>query len=97
MISIIRKPGSQSGQLDKSWQSSGRHHAKMTSMKAKTLTAYGDDASFEAAELTKLAEIVDAGALEPLLDDQRVDLDTVGEAYDRPTSARAIGKVVVGV
>jgi NADPH:quinone reductase-like Zn-dependent oxidoreductase len=69
----------------------------MTSMKAKTLTAYGDDAAFEAAELTKLAEIVDAGALEPLLDDQRVDLDTVGEAYDRPTSARAIGKVVVGV
>ena len=66
-------------------------------MKAKTLTTYGDDASFEAAELTKLAEIVDAGALEPLLDDQRVDLDTVGEAYDRPTSARAIGKVVVGV
>ena len=66
-------------------------------MKAKTLTAYGDDASFEAAELTKLAEIVDTGALEPLLDDQRVDLDTVGEAYDRPTSARAIGKVVVGV
>ena len=66
-------------------------------MKAKTLTAYGDDASFEAAELTKLAEIVDTGALKPLLDDQRFGLDTVGEAYDRPTSARAIGKVVVGV
>ena len=66
-------------------------------MKAMTLTAYGDDATFEAADLPKLAEIVDAGALEPLLDDQRVDLDTVGEAYDRPTSARAIGKVVVDV
>ena len=47
--------------------------------------------------LTKLAEIVDAGALKPLLDGQRVDLDTVGEAYDRPTSGQAIGKVVVGV
>ncbi len=66
-------------------------------MKAKPLTAYGDDASFEAAELTKLAEIVDAGALEPLLDGQRVDLDTVGGAYDRLTSGQAIGKVVVDV
>ena len=66
-------------------------------MKAKTLTAYGDDASFEAAELTKLAEIVDAGALEPLLDDQRFGLDTVGVAYDRLTGGQAIGKVVVGV
>jgi len=69
----------------------------MTTMKAKPLTAYGDDASFEAAELTKLAEIVDAGALKPLLDDQRFDLDTVGGAYDRLTSGQAIGKVVVDV
>jgi NADPH2:quinone reductase len=47
--------------------------------------------------LTKLAEIVDAGALKPLLDDQRFDLDTVGGAYDRLTSGQAIGKVVVDV
>ncbi|WP_081781244.1 zinc-binding dehydrogenase [Sulfitobacter pontiacus] len=99
IISIVRKPGSQSGQLDKSWRSLGGHqtHARMTTMKAKPLTAYGDDASFEAAELTKLAEIVDAGALKPLLDDQRFGLDTVGGAYDRLTSGQAIGKVVVDV
>ncbi|HBM39053.1 zinc-binding dehydrogenase [Sulfitobacter pontiacus] len=47
--------------------------------------------------MTKLAEIVDAGALKPLLDDQRFDLDTVGGAYDRLTSGQAIGKVVVDV
>ena len=47
--------------------------------------------------LTKLAEIVDAGALKPLLDDQRFDLDAVGGAYDRLTSGQAIGKVVVDV
>ena len=66
-------------------------------MKAKPLIAYGDDAALEAAELTKLAEIVDAGALKPLLDDQRFDLDTVGGAYDRLTGGQAIGKVVVDV
>ena len=47
--------------------------------------------------LTKLAEIVDARALKPLLDDQRCGLDTVGGAYDRLTSGQAIGKVVVDV
>ena len=66
-------------------------------MKAMTLTAYGDDATFEAADLPKLAEIVDAGALKPLLDDQRFGLDTVGGAYDRLTGGQAIGKVVVDV
>ena len=66
-------------------------------MKAEPLIAYGDDAALEAAELTKLAEIVDAGALKPLLDDQRFGLDTVGGAYDRLTSGQAIGKVVVDV
>ena len=47
--------------------------------------------------LTNLAEIVDARALKPLLDDQRFGLDTVGGAYDRLTSGQAIGKVVVDV
>ncbi|UYV38093.1 zinc-dependent alcohol dehydrogenase family protein [Rhodobacteraceae bacterium D3-12] len=47
--------------------------------------------------LTKLAEIVDAGAMKPLLDDTTFDLDRVGDAYDRLTSGKAIGKVVVEV
>jgi len=47
--------------------------------------------------LTKLAEIVDAGAMKPLLDETTFDLDHVGDAYDRLTSGKAIGKVVVEV
>jgi alcohol dehydrogenase len=47
--------------------------------------------------LAKLAEIVDAGAMKPLLDDTTFDLDRVGDAYDRLTSGKAIGKVVVEV
>ncbi|WP_170334849.1 zinc-dependent alcohol dehydrogenase family protein [Ruegeria arenilitoris] len=47
------------------------------------------------AILAKLAEIVDAGALRPLLDDQRFGFEQVGDAYDRLTSGQAIGKVVV--
>ncbi|WP_170402099.1 zinc-dependent alcohol dehydrogenase family protein [Ruegeria arenilitoris] len=47
------------------------------------------------AVLAKLAEIVDAGALKPLLDDQRFGFEQVGDAYDRLTSGQAIGKVVV--
>ncbi|WP_428524782.1 zinc-dependent alcohol dehydrogenase family protein [Roseibium sp.] len=45
--------------------------------------------------LTKLAEIVDAGALKPLLDATNFRLSEVGAAYDRLTSGQAIGKVVV--
>lgn len=47
--------------------------------------------------LTKLAEIVDAGAIKPLLDDTVFDLETVDAAYDRLTSGKAIGKVVVDI
>jgi len=47
--------------------------------------------------LTKLAKIVDAGALKPLLDDTAYNLDQVGDAYDRLTSGKAIGKVVVEI
>lgn len=47
------------------------------------------------AILAKLAEIVDAGALQPLLDDSQFALPEVGNAYDRLTSGEAIGKVVV--
>ncbi len=47
--------------------------------------------------LTKLAKIVDAGALKPLLDEQRFGLTEVGQAYDRLTSGQALGKVVVEI
>lgn len=49
------------------------------------------------AILAKLAQIVDAGALKPLLDDQQFDANSVGAAYDRLASGQAIGKVVVDV
>ncbi|EEE47224.1 zinc-dependent alcohol dehydrogenase family protein [Roseibium alexandrii] len=45
--------------------------------------------------LTKLAEIVDAGELKPLLDATSFGHTEVGAAYDRLTSGQAIGKVVV--
>lgn len=49
------------------------------------------------AILTKLAEIVEAGALQPLLDEPQFGLAEVGKAYDRLTSGQAIGKVVVEI
>ncbi|MEM9617968.1 MAG: zinc-dependent alcohol dehydrogenase family protein [Pseudomonadota bacterium] len=49
------------------------------------------------AILAKLAEIVDAGALEPVLDEQDFQLSEVGAAYHRLTSGQAIGKVVISV
>ena len=45
----------------------------------------------------QLSEIVDAGALKPMLDEQQFNLIEVGQAYDRLTSGQAIGKVVVDV
>ena len=47
--------------------------------------------------LAKLSEIVDAGELQPLLDEQQFSLSEVGKAYDRLTSGQAIGKVVVDI
>jgi NADPH2:quinone reductase len=47
--------------------------------------------------LAKLAAIVDAGALKPLLEEPRFGLADVGRAHDRLTSGKAIGKVVVEV
>lgn len=47
--------------------------------------------------LTKLAEIADAGALKPLLDETQFGLEEVGKAYARLTSGQATGKVVVEV
>lgn len=45
--------------------------------------------------LATLAQIVDEGALKPLLDETHFELSEVGKAYDRLTSGQAIGKVVV--
>lgn len=47
--------------------------------------------------LAKLAELVDAGAVKPLLDEQTFALTEVGDAYARLQSGQAIGKVVVEV
>ena len=49
------------------------------------------------AILTKLAEVIDAGALRPLLDDSRFKLLEVADAYDRLSSGDAIGKIVVEI
>ncbi|EGV19968.1 zinc-dependent alcohol dehydrogenase family protein [Thiocapsa marina] len=56
---------------------------------------YDHDRAAHGAILAKLGEIADAGALRPLLDEQRFGLAEVGQAYDRLTSGQAIGKVVV--
>lgn len=45
--------------------------------------------------LAKLAELVDAGAVKPLLDNRRFGFEEVGAAYARLGSGKAIGKVVV--
>ena len=45
--------------------------------------------------LEQLAQIVDQGAVKPLLDEQGFSLSEVGQAYDRLTSGQAVGKVVV--
>ncbi len=47
--------------------------------------------------LTNLAEIVDAGGLKPLLDEQRFELAEVGNAHARLGGGEAIGKVVVDI
>lgn len=47
--------------------------------------------------LAKIAEIVDAGALTPLLDTPRFGLTEVGQAYERLTIGQALGKVVVEI
>lgn len=47
------------------------------------------------AILAQLADIVDAGALVPLLDDQHFTLSEVDKAYDHLANGQAIGKVVI--
>ena len=45
--------------------------------------------------LAKLAEIVDAGHLTPIVDEEHFTLEQVGKAHDRLASGQAMGKVVV--
>eukprot|EP00913_Durusdinium_trenchii_P005963 g5575.t1 len=47
--------------------------------------------------LRKLSEIVEGGALTPVLDEQRFTLDEAGRAHARLESGRGMGKVVVDV
>ena len=47
--------------------------------------------------LRKLADIVDAGELRPVVDEQKYSLGEVGKAHDRLSSGQAIGKVVVEI
>ncbi|MEO9781329.1 MAG: zinc-dependent alcohol dehydrogenase family protein [Sedimentitalea sp.] len=47
--------------------------------------------------LAKLAKLVDAGIVKPLLDEQRFGFEEVGAAYARLGSGKAIGKVVVEI
>ncbi|MGR3498624.1 MAG: zinc-dependent alcohol dehydrogenase family protein [Limimaricola soesokkakensis] len=49
------------------------------------------------AILAELAKLVDAGAVKPLLDEQRFGLAEVGDAYARLKSGEAMGKVVVEI
>ena len=49
------------------------------------------------AILATLAQIADACALKPLLDETQFSLDDVGKAHDRLTSGQATGKVVVEI
>jgi NADPH2:quinone reductase len=47
--------------------------------------------------LTKLAEIVDAGKLKPVVDEHAFTLEDVGKAHDHLSSGQVIGKVVVTI
>lgn len=47
--------------------------------------------------LSKLATLVDAGQLKPILDESDFKLEQVGDAYARLSSGNAMGKVVVSV
>ncbi len=42
-------------------------------------------------------DIVDAGGLQPVLDEQRFSLEEAGKAHDRLSSGQAMGKVIVDV
>ncbi|WP_339725699.1 zinc-dependent alcohol dehydrogenase family protein [uncultured Paraglaciecola sp.] len=47
--------------------------------------------------LNKLTEIAEAGALRPVLDEQRFSLEQVAQAHDRLASGQGMGKVVIDI
>lgn len=47
--------------------------------------------------LSKIAEIVDAGALKPVVDEHAFSLEEVGKAHDLLNSGKAVGKVVINI
>jgi len=47
--------------------------------------------------LAKLADIIEAGHLRPVLDEQTFSLEEVGKAHDRFASGQGLGKVVIDV
>lgn len=47
--------------------------------------------------LAKLADIVDAGKLIPVVDKQHFELEQVGQAHDHLTHGKTLGKVVISV
>lgn len=47
--------------------------------------------------LTKIAEIVDAGKLTPIVDEPHFTLEEVSQAHDRLASGQGMGKVVVSI
>ena len=47
--------------------------------------------------LKKITDIVDAGSLKPVLDEQSFGLEDVGKAHDRLTSGQAMGKIVITI
>lgn len=47
--------------------------------------------------LSKLASMVDAGDLKPLVDEEHFTLETVAEAYAKLSSGQAVGKVVIEI
>lgn len=47
--------------------------------------------------LTKIAKIVDAGALKPVVDENEFTLEDIGKAHDHLNSGKAVGKVVVTI
>ena len=49
------------------------------------------------AILREIAEVVDAGALTPVLDEARFGMEQAGDAYDHLASGEAIGKVVIDI
>lgn len=55
----------------------------------------GSDRAHHGEILSKLAQLVDAGAIRPLVDTQYFDMTDVGAAHHHAESGQAIGKVVL--